>query len=171
MTKENHGADEFLSRDPDERRSFVGYLIHDVSRLRIRYFEVLYKKRGYNRVHWWTLGNIHTRGKSGITQGDLGKLMNVKKALMGTMIDNLEDAGLVERKIAPDDRRVKNIVVTPKGDELATHLMDMVKEITPKFNAGISKRDIDITMRTLLRMRQNIQEEEKHMKETLGRAE
>lgn len=152
---------EFLSDDIDERRSLVGYLIHDVSRLRTRYFDALFKRRGYNRVHWWTLGNIHTRGKNGISQGELGKIMNVKKAMMGAMIDQLEQAGLVQRETDAGDRRVKNIIVTPKGDKLSIDLMNVVKEVAPRFNAGISEEEIDTTIRTLLKMRANILAQEK----------
>jgi DNA-binding MarR family transcriptional regulator len=146
--------------DPERRRALVGYLVHDVSRLRAGYFDALFKQRGYNRVHWWTLGNIHTRGKSGISQGELARIMNVKKAMMGAMIDQLEQAGLVQRETDPVDRRVKKIMVTPKGEKLSQDLMEVVNEMAPRFNAGISDEDLDTTIRTLLRMRSNILAEE-----------
>ncbi len=34
------------------------------------------------------------------------------------IIDRLEDQGLVEREVDADDRRVKNLVLTPAGIEL-----------------------------------------------------
>ena len=160
MSDTDPGGTEFLSQDaiqsPADRRAHVGYLVHDVSRLRMRHFDALYKQRGFNRVHWWTLGNIYLRGKDGISQGDLGRLMYVKKAMMGAMIDQLEQAGLVERHQDAEDRRVKKIMVTDKGREMAEHLMQMVRDATPRFHAGIPDEDLDTTIRTLLRMRANI---------------
>jgi len=147
---------ELLPDDPTEWRNFIGYVIHDVSRVRFLYFDAYFKQYGYNRGHWWTLGNIQNRGKDGISQSELARIMNVKKAMMGAMIDQLEEAGLVTREMDRKDRRIKKILVTEKGREVAFEIMNLVKIMAPSFNAGISDEDIDTTMRTLLQMRANI---------------
>jgi len=44
------------------------------------------------------------------------------------IIDRLEDRGLVERRPAPHDRRVKMLVVTPKGQELRARIKERMEE-------------------------------------------
>jgi len=43
------------------------------------------------------------------------------------IIDRLEDRGLVERRAAPGDRRVRSLVVTAHGDEVARALWGEVR--------------------------------------------
>lgn len=44
------------------------------------------------------------------------------------IIDRLEDRGLVERRAAPHDRRVKMLVVTAKGQELRRQIKERMEE-------------------------------------------
>jgi DNA-binding MarR family transcriptional regulator len=44
------------------------------------------------------------------------------------IIDRLEDRGLVERRAAPQDRRVKMLVVTPAGQELRRRIKERMEE-------------------------------------------
>lgn len=146
------------SRKPsreEERLFYIGYLIHDVSRLRLRYFDAIFKNRGLTRNHWWTLANIHAQGAKGISQGDLGKLMGVKKAMMGNIIDQLESSGHVKRSPNRRDRRVRTIKETAKGQALSESMFDIVKGAAPKFHHEISEEDLATTVRTLARIQRN----------------
>lgn len=139
----------------DERLFYIGYLIHDVSRLRLRYFDAIFKDRGLTRNNWWTLANIHAQGKKGISQGDLGRLMGVKKAMMGTIIDQLEESGHVKRTPSRHDRRVRTIKETAKGHALAEKMFDVVKGAGPRFQEEVSSADFEATVRTLARIQRN----------------
>lgn len=139
----------------EERLLSIGYLIHDVSRLRLRYFDEIFKERGLTRNNWWTLANIHAQGSKGISQGKLGKMMGVKKAMMGTIIDQLENSGYVKRSPSKKDRRVRTIKTTAKGQILSETMFDVVKGAAPKFHDEISEEDLNITIKTLARMQRN----------------
>ncbi len=139
----------------EERALFIGYLIHDVSRLRLRYFNAIFKDKGLTKNNWWTLANVHVQGKDGISQGELGTIMGVKKAMMGTIIDQLESSGHVRRTADKYDRRIRTIRTTAKGRALAEHLFDIVKSASPRFQDEISEEDLAITVKTLARMQEN----------------
>ena len=141
--------------DIEERRHLVGFLIHDVSRMRMRYFDTVFKAMGFTRIHWWTLGNIRRIAGDGISQGELAKVMGVKKAMMGIMMDQLEDAGLVQRVSEPNDRRIRIIKITERGAAFSDNLMQTVRDMSPQFNKNISVKDLDITVRTLEKMTAN----------------
>jgi DNA-binding MarR family transcriptional regulator len=44
------------------------------------------------------------------------------------IVDRLEDRGLVERRAAPSDRRVKMLVVTPAGEEVRARVRERMEE-------------------------------------------
>jgi len=47
------------------------------------------------------------------------------------IVDRLEDRGLVERRSAPHDRRVKMLVVTERGAELQARLSERLDQAPP----------------------------------------
>jgi DNA-binding MarR family transcriptional regulator len=54
------------------------------------------------------------------TQGQLAELCALDKTTMVVTIDELEQAGLAERRPSNGDRRVRIIGVTPAGEQLVT---------------------------------------------------
>lgn len=139
----------------EERLFYIGYLLHDVSRLRLRYFDEIFADRGLTHNNWWTLSNIHAQGPNGISQGDLGRLMGIKKAMMGTIIDQLEKSGYVKRVPSRHDRRVRTIKETAKGHALSESMFDVVKSAGPRFQQDVSDEDFEITVRTLAKIQRN----------------
>jgi MarR family transcriptional regulator for hemolysin len=156
MVSKVEEIDHYHRRVEQEGPFLLGYLIHDVSRLRFRFFDRLYRNRGFTRSQWWTLGNISLQGKDGVSQGELARTMDVKKAMMGAMIDQLEEAGLVRREAGSEDRRVKAIKMTEAGQALSQEMFGHVKNATPRFHDQISDEDLAITLRTLKKIRSNI---------------
>lgn len=53
-----------------------------------------------------------------LTQGRLAELCQLDKTTMVVTIDELERAGLAERRPSSTDRRARIIAVTPKGEEI-----------------------------------------------------
>ena len=56
------------------------------------------------------------------------------------IVDRLEDRGLVERRSAPHDRRVKMLAVTPRGSEVRAQLHERLTEAPPAL-AALSPED------------------------------
>ena len=49
------------------------------------------------------------------SMGDLARELNCDRSYVTAIVDDLERAGLAERRVAPEDRRVKTIALTPAG--------------------------------------------------------
>jgi DNA-binding MarR family transcriptional regulator len=58
---------------------------------------------------------------------DLACRMRCDASNVTGIIDRLEDRGLVERRAEPGDRRVKSLVATPRGGEVALALWRQVR--------------------------------------------
>ena len=49
------------------------------------------------------------------SMSDLARELNCDRSYVTAIVDDLERAGLAERRVAPEDRRVKTIALTPSG--------------------------------------------------------
>jgi len=61
------------------------------------------------------------------TQSGLAKHLNIDTTVMPYIIDALEAAGLLERRTDERDRRVRRIVITPRGRSVLADLEDRVR--------------------------------------------
>lgn len=71
-------------------------------------------------------------GEGAATGQEIAVRLGVAPATMSGMIDRLVDRELVERVDNPDDRRVRRLVVTASGRELASRLLagpDILPEV------------------------------------------
>jgi DNA-binding MarR family transcriptional regulator len=132
----------------------LGYLIHDVSRLRRMMFDRALAPLGITRSQWWVLAFISR--KDGLPQTQLAHELDVGKVAVGALIDRLESSGFVIRQADPVDRRVKRVYVTKQ----ARGFLEKLRKETDKFNAridnGIDREQLEATSGTLLAMKRNL---------------
>jgi DNA-binding MarR family transcriptional regulator len=55
---------------------------------------------------------------------DLALAMNCDASYVTSMVDDLERGGYAERRVAPTDRRIKTIALTPKGRQALQTVQD-----------------------------------------------
>src|SRR5258706_15552124 len=91
----------------------LGFLISDVSRLMRRRFDERARLIGVTRAQWRTLVTLSRH--EGINQGGLADLLEVEPITLCRMVDRLEEAGLVERRRDPADRRAWQIFPPPQA--------------------------------------------------------
>ncbi|MFM0085236.1 MarR family transcriptional regulator [Paraburkholderia sediminicola] len=70
------------------------------------------------------------------TPFELSKMLSVDTGLMTRMLDKLETKGLLERSRSVDDRRVVNLALTKKGEEIAAEIPNIAPEV---LNARLKK--------------------------------
>jgi DNA-binding MarR family transcriptional regulator len=63
------------------------------------------------------------------TPFELSKMLSVDTGLMTRMLDKLETKGLLERSRSVDDRRVVNLMLTKKGEEIAGEIPNIAPEV------------------------------------------
>jgi len=74
------------------------------------------RKSGLTMSQLGTLFHLNTMGTSGVT--DLGEHLGVTSAGASQLLDRLVQQGLIQRSEDPQDRRVKQIVLTEEGCQL-----------------------------------------------------
>lgn len=114
----------FTSRvlaEEDKRNIRIGFLIHDVSRMRKRACDEFMKPLGVTRSQWWIVANLSRH--DGIVQSELANVLDVGKASLGMVLDRLEESGLISRRPHPIDRRAKCVFLTKKAQQLVGKML------------------------------------------------
>lgn len=113
----------------------LGYLISDVSRLLRREFDSRARRIGVTRAQWRTLSLLKRR--PGCNQGMIAEMLEVEPITVARMIDRLEEAGLVERRRDPADRRVWRIHLTDAAEPLIGQLREIGEALNDDALAGL----------------------------------
>jgi len=74
----------------------------------------------------------------GANQQELGAAMGIDPSTMVSLIDQLEAAGLAERRARPTDRRAREVVITPKGRRVLKRARELVKKVEGEVLRGLS---------------------------------
>jgi DNA-binding MarR family transcriptional regulator len=130
----------------------LGYLIHDVSRLRRTVFDQIMRPHGITRAQWWVLA--HLSRHDGMVQTQLADLLDVGKASLGTLLDRLEATGYMERRPDPTDRRAKRVFLT----RASMRLLETMDAAETAFNQRILRDLTDDNRIELIRMLSLIKE-------------
>lgn len=113
----------------------LGFLMHDVSRLRRSVFDEFMKPMGLTRSQWWVLA--HLSRHDGMIQSDLANVLDLGKAALGGLLDRLEASGLVERRADASDRRVKRVYLTTRGTQVIQEMRVMSHEVSERILEGL----------------------------------
>jgi MarR family transcriptional regulator for hemolysin len=134
----------------------IGFLIHDVSRLRRTVVDKALRPMGVTRSKWWVLAKLSRHNGQGMMQTELAKVMDVGKVTLGGLIDRLEAGGLVKRQPDPTDRRAKRVVMTPKGTKLLADIQSIATKVNDQILNGIGRNDISRAETVLYKMKQQL---------------
>ncbi|QIG48981.1 MarR family transcriptional regulator [Nordella sp. HKS 07] len=132
----------------------LGLLLIDTGRLLRKRFEQNVRGTGLTRAQWQVLKEIYVQ--EGLNQGALAELLEVEPITVGRLVDRLEQAGLIERRPHPTDRRAWSLYLLPAAHPLLETLKVIAAETRAELLEGMSDGEIDETMRLLARMKDNL---------------
>jgi DNA-binding MarR family transcriptional regulator len=134
----------------------LGFLVHDVSRLRRNVVDRVLKPLGVTRSQWWVLAFMSRQ--DGMSQVALADDLDLGKVALGGLIDRLESAGFVERRPDAVDRRVKRVFLTKKGSGLIKRIRESVSKAEADILIGIDKNELQAMVSALRAMKRNLLE-------------
>lgn len=121
--------------DEDNWDQRLGFLMHDVSRLRRLVFDSFVEPLGVTRSQWWVIA--HLSRHDGMMQSDLANVLELGKAALGGLVDRLEASGFIERRPDGTDRRVKRVYLTIAGKSLVNQMRAMSHEMNERILADL----------------------------------
>ncbi len=132
----------------------LGFLLHDISRLLRRRFDTRARALELTRAQWSVL--IHLYRNEGITQTALADILEVEKITLCRLLDRLEEAGWVERRAHPNDRRAKCLYLTEKIYPVQEQMRAISQAVRDEAYAGMSLQEQDELINTLTRIKLNL---------------
>ena len=132
----------------------LGFLIHDVSRLRRSAFDRCLKPLNVTRSQWWVLAYLSR--EDGMTQSQLAEELDLGKVAVGGLIDRLEKSGLVRREADATDRRVNRVFLEPKSKQLVTKMRKVSHRMNETILAGLTDPQLEGAASTLDAMKRNL---------------
>jgi MarR family transcriptional regulator, transcriptional regulator for hemolysin len=124
----------------DLDRSF-GFLVHDVARLFGRRFDRNGRRLGLTRAQCRTLGYLARN--EGINQAGLADLLEIRPMTLVRQIDRMQEAGWIERRPDPTDRRARRLFLTDKARPVLGRILDVATETQDQVLAALSPDEAD----------------------------
>jgi DNA-binding MarR family transcriptional regulator len=138
----------------------LGFLIHDVSRLRRTMVDKALKPYNITRSQWWALANLSRHNGEGMMQTELANVMDVGKVTLGGLIDRLEAAGYVIREPDPTDRRAKRVKMTKSGQKLLKVMATVAEQVNAAVTQDLTEKQIRNAEDTLYKIKMRLIEME-----------
>jgi len=129
---------------PQDETDRLGLLLHDQPPLR-RSFEKRAERHGLSSAQWRLVVRVFK--EEGVTQARLAELLEIEPISVSRLIDRMEEAGWIERRADPGDRRVRMIHLTTRSRQIFDDMRSMAAEVYDTALAGLD----DDTRRTTIR--------------------
>jgi MarR family transcriptional regulator for hemolysin len=142
-----------LSNSGNKREPLGRDLVFTAKDLR-EAFEDVMERAGGSLGIWIVLNAISDEGF--VSHRILASRAHVDGATITYHVDRAEKLGLVRREVDPEDRRVKRLRLTPKGERLAKHLWTEARAFEAQVLAGISDQEQARLRRILAKVRANL---------------
>ncbi|HMQ19608.1 MAG TPA: MarR family transcriptional regulator [Sphingopyxis sp.] len=142
----------------------IGFLLNDAARLFRRAFNARTRDSGITALQWRLM--IYLRRFEGIRQGPLAELIEVEPITLSRMVDRLAEAGLVERRADPTDRRAWLLHLTPRADALLDGMRATTAALSEEATEGLSAAERKQLAALVERVRSNLSRRECQKEET-----
>lgn len=141
----------------DPERS-LGFLLHDVSRLLRKRFDRRARTIGLTRAQWFVMA--HLSRNEGINQSALADILEIEPITLVHQLDRLEAAGWIERRLDPDDRRVRLLHLTALGRVILGKMQKLGMETKAEAVTGLAATEQEALIDTLTKIKANLSERE-----------
>jgi DNA-binding MarR family transcriptional regulator len=130
--------------------SLPGHYIRRLQQIAVAVFLQETEPFGVTPVQFAALQAVHNT--PGIDQRTLARTIGFDTSTTGGVIDRLEARGLLQRKAAPEDRRVRRLTLTPDGEALLAAVIPAMARAQVRMLEPLGPADRAEFMRLLRRL-------------------
>ena len=146
----------YLSREPDSH--LVPYLVSRTAGALNRAWHERLRVHGVTIARWQVLTILAEY--DGARLGQLAEMSGSEQSTTTRVIDQMERDGLVERRSAPDDKRVVEVWLTRAGRAMFRRLLPDAQDLVDTALAGLDDATARVLMDALATITTNLAERE-----------
>lgn len=132
----------------------VGYWITTANQAYLRVFNERLEPTGISFRQAQLLGFLASEGP--MSQIDLASRMMIEPPSLVGILDRAEEAGLIERRPCPDDRRRKLIHPLPEAEEMWEQIAECGRQVRRQAVHGMSAEEVQTLRKLLEKVRENV---------------
>lgn len=132
----------------------LGFYVGDIARLLRKRLDAAARAAGMTGAQWRVL--LVIAHQPGINQGQLAERLDVEPITVCRMIDRMEQAGLVERRLDPQDRRARLLYPAANADSQLAQVDAFSRNIIETMSVGLAPDDRNRLIEMLQTLRTNL---------------
>jgi len=139
-------------------KDHLGFLLGDCARLLTTTIERQLRETNIelSRAQWRVIAHLFRR--DGLTQTQLAEILQIERAPLGTLVDKLENRGLLERRPDHSDRRVNRVFITDAGRELVPSITQQVDKVMEQMITDLAQDEVQHLKYCLNTMRNSLRD-------------
>lgn len=124
-----------------DRIEMAGHLIRRLHQQSTQVFQARTQAAGFELTSVQFAALDAVAQQPGIDQASLAATISFDRATIGGVVDRLEQKGLVERTVSPDDRRARLLHLTAAGRRQLAALRPVVEALQAEILAPLSAKE------------------------------
>ena len=134
----------------------LAFAINDVARLLRTVADQKAAQHGMTRAKWAVL--VRLDRFEGLKQAELAEMLDLQPISLTRLLDGLADAGLIERRADPSDRRAKRLYLTPAAKPILERLSDLGEALMRTALAGLDEASVARLLTDLSTVKDNLRQ-------------
>ena len=136
----------------------IGFQIRTLSNLISRKINQMVSEEEENLTanQSWVLDYLTLHQEQDIMQRDIEKKFSIRRSTASHMLQMMEKNGYIRRISAPDDARMKKLIITEKGIEAQRRMKDRLCRFEDLFQSNITPEDLQYLKKLFKQLEENI---------------
>jgi MarR family transcriptional regulator, transcriptional regulator for hemolysin len=132
------------------------FMLNDVARMLRTYADHKAAQFGITRAQWVVLARLDR--SEGLKQSELAEILELQPISLTRLLDKLCDAGLIERRADPGDRRAKRLFLTAEARPLLEKLGELGEDLMATALAGVERESVERMVAQLGVVKENLRQ-------------
>ena len=125
----------------EEIYNTAGHLIRRLNQISMSVFQNRVRAAGYDLTSVQFAALVLVRSHPGIDQAGLAGLIAYDRATIGGVVDRLESKQLLDRRVSPQDRRVRELRISAAGIAALEVLQPVVQALQDEILTGLDAEE------------------------------
>ena len=145
----------------NEHYTDAGKVLRSINNFLMRVTMQQAKKIGIDKctmMHGWILGYLQKNKDKNVYQRDIEREFSVTRSAVTSIVKNMEDNGYIKRIDVEHDARLKQIVITEKGEVMHNKIIESLMSIDQKMVEGVPEHDYKVFLNVCYQIKDNLHE-------------